>query len=148
GIREQLYQEKLAALPAHQRAAVEKPEAERSLDEVETAFAAQPALEVTDHDVYNRLVDLHPDKRVAAGKILTELAESRLDLNYTQRYKRDANFDYWKLRAEFEQTDTAVEARRKMFQAKEARNNQDLARSVELYEEGFVKWKEVLDTYP
>jgi hypothetical protein len=148
GIREELYQEKLAALPAHQRAAVEKPQEERTIDENETAFAAQPALQVTDHDVYVRLVEREPEKRVEAGRILTQLAADRLDLTYTQRYKRDANFDYWQLRAEFEQTDTAVEARRKMFEAKQALENQDPVKAVELYDEGFVKWKEVLDTFP
>ena len=148
GLREKIYQERLAKLSDQQRAAVEKPFAERTVEESQLAYEVEPGLNVTDHDVYNRLVEEDPNNRIEAGRIVNRLVDTRLDLNYTQRYKQDANYDYWALRAEFEQTDTAVEARRKMFEAKQALRNQDDDTAVKLYEEGFLLWKEVLDRFP
>lgn len=98
--------------------------------------------------MFERIVSKHPEKRKEAGVLVARLSERRMDYTYTQRYKRDANFDYWQLRAEFEQTDIAVAAREKMFQAKQARDNQDDQVAVQLYEEGFELWKEVLDRFP
>ncbi len=148
GLREKISKERVEALPAAQRTAVEKPLEERTFEESELVYQLDSVLRVTDYDVYERIVKEMPEQRVEAGRIVSRLAESRLDLNFTQRYKQDANYDYWALRADFEQTDTAVAARRKMFEGKQAMRNQDDQLAIELYEEGFRKWKEVLDTFP
>lgn len=148
GVRERIREEKAAALPEAARFALNKAPDERSSTEAEVAYNAEQSLSVTDQEVFERIVSKHPEKRKEAGVLVARLSERRMDYTYTQRYKRDANFDYWQLRAEFEQTDIAVAAREKMFQAKQARDNQDDQVAVQLYEEGFELWKEVLDRFP
>ncbi|HEY3393680.1 MAG TPA: hypothetical protein VGK58_13300, partial [Lacipirellulaceae bacterium] len=71
-----------------------------------------------------------------------------LVLQYTRNYKRDANYDYWMTRCEFEQTDNAVTARRLMFEANNAFKQADLLTAKKLYEEGFAKWRLVIDEFP
>ncbi|MCO6044219.1 hypothetical protein NG895_09900 [Aeoliella sp. ICT_H6.2] len=149
GLREKLVEEKREALPEEQQAALAKSMEERNAEEVQLAYQAEQAIEVNDKEFVDRLAKEKPELRKEAGILARQLVEERTNLIYTRRYKSDANYDYWALRAEFEQTDTAVEARRKMFEAKQAfadRQAPELAK--QLYEEGFDKWREVLETYP
>src|SRR5690606_15922695 len=126
-----------------------KPMAERNEAEYNLAAEAQMAIEVSDAEFVDRIAQENPELRKQAGILARQLADERTNLIFTDRYKSDANFDYWALRAEFEQTDTAVEARRKMFEAKKAFDDRQAAEeSKELYEQGFDKWRELVDTYP
>jgi hypothetical protein len=63
-------------------------------------------------------------------------------------YKRDANYDYWQTRADFEQTDDALQAREKMHLAKQARQEADVVQAKRLYEDGFALWRKVIDKFP
>lgn len=149
GLRDEMVAERREMLSSEQLAAYEKPPEERNQSEWELAQEAEAALQVSDFDFVERLAELKPELRKQAGLLATRLADRRIDLIYTQRYKRDANYDYWALRAEFEQTDTAVEARRNIYQAKQAFDeDQDFQTAKQLYEEGFAKWREVLDRFP
>lgn len=149
GLREKMVQEKRDALSDEQRAALDKPIEKRNNDEAQLAYEAEQTIEVSDMEFVERLAKDKPELNKEAGILARKLVDERTNLIYTRRYKNDANYDYWALRAEFEQTDTAVEARRKMFEAKQQfteRQADDEAKR--LYEEGFQKWREVLDTYP
>src|SRR5690606_317994 len=148
GVRERIREEKREALPEAAKAALAKSPEERNPEEAELAYNAEQSLNVSDQEVFGRIVSEHPDKRKEAGVLLARLSERRMDLTFTQRYKRHANFDYWKLLPEVEQTDIAVAAREKMFQAKQARDNQDDQLAIQLYEEGFELWQEVLNRFP
>lgn len=149
GVREQMVEEKRAKLTDEQRAALDKPMAERNEAEYNLASQAEMAIEVTDAEFIDRIAKDNPELRKQAGILARQLADERTNLIFTERYKSDANFDYWALRAEFEQTDTAVEARRKMFEAKKAFQDRQAAEEAkELYEQGFAKWRELVDQYP
>ncbi|WP_442481776.1 hypothetical protein [Aeoliella sp. SH292] len=149
GVREQMVEEKRAKLSDEQRAALDKPMAERNEAEYNLASQAEMAIEVTDAEFIDRIAKDNPELRKQAGILARQLADERTNLIFTERYKSDANFDYWALRAEFEQTDTAVEARRKMFEAKKAFQDRQAAEEAkELYEQGFAKWRELVDQYP
>lgn len=148
-LRDEIETEKQAELTPEQREALEKPKEERSDVEWELAREAEQATEISDQEFVERLAKQEPELRKEAEILARQLADQRTNLIFTQRYKSDANYDYWALRAEFEQTDTAVEARRKMFQAKQAYADRQAAKeSKQLYEQGFQKWRELVDTYP
>lgn len=148
-LREQIENEKRDKLTEKQQEALAKSEDDRSDVEWELAREAEQALEVTDGEFIDRLTKQDPLLRKKAEILARELADQRTNLLFTQRYKSDANYDYWELRAEFEQTDTAVEARRKMFEARRAYvDRQAAVESKQLYEQGFQKWRELVDTYP
>ena len=149
GLRDKMTEEKRAKLSDEERAALDKPRDERDGVEFELAYKAEQTIQVGDLELVNRIAEVEPDLRKQASLLASRLADERTNLIFTQRYKTDANYDYWALRAEFEQTDVAVEARRKMFEAKQAYDdNQDRETAKRLYEEGFQKWRELVDTYP
>ncbi len=147
-LREQMVEEKRDQLTSEQRAAVAKPIEDRSDVEMSLAYEAEQAVQVSDYEFVERLAKDKPDLRKRASMLASQLADQRTNLIFTQRYKTDANYDYWALRAEFEQTDTAIEARRKMFDAKQAFDDRQAAEEAKLlYEQGFEKWRELVDKF-
>jgi len=149
GLREQLIEKKREALTPEELAALDKPKEERGDQEHQLAYKANQAVEVLDIELVEAIAKQKPELRKEASLLAAWLANKRVDLIFTERYKSDSNFDYWKLRAEFEQTDTAVEARRNIFEGNQAfTEDQDAEKAMQLYEKGFAKWREVLDTYP
>ncbi len=149
GLRSKLLEERRSTLSAKQRAAIDKPDNERSRDDWNQAYEAKELLLVTDQDIVDRILEKNPQLRKQAGSLGSEIANLRVDLIYTQRYKDMANYDYWKLRAEFEQSDEAVKARQKMYLAKkESADGQSPIEARKLYEEGFALWRQVLDQFP
>lgn len=148
-LREEMVAEERAKLTDVQRAALDTAPEQRTPEQWDLMSQVGPQVEITDQELVQRIAEEHPDVRKKAGILVRQLAETRTDLIYTQRYKDNANYDYWKLRAEFEQSETAVEARRKMFEAEQAfTNDQAAEKSKQLYEEGFDKWHELLEQYP
>ena len=149
GLKEKMLEERRAALTEEQRKAVDTEPDNRADDQWALFHEVEPTLHLSDLELVQRMSEENPDIRKQASMLAQKLAEERTNLVYTDRYKSDANYDYWALRAEFEQTDTAVEARRKMFEANQAwKDDQDLVKAKQLYDEGFVKWNELLDTFP
>jgi hypothetical protein len=148
GIRETLAEEKLAALTAEEREIHETPIAELPESQHIRWHEIAEKLTVTDRDVAERIAADQPDQAKEALRLVNELEREDLRLRYTINYKRDSNYDYWATRAEFEQTDNALQARERMFRGREAFLEQDLLTAKNLYEEGFAKWRLVLDEFP
>ncbi|QDU57458.1 ICP22 family protein [Aeoliella mucimassa] len=149
GLRDKMVEERRAQLSEAQRTALHTPEDKRTDEQWALAGEAEQAIQVNDLQLAKRLESEHPELRKQVGILVQKLADMRTNLIFTDRYKSDANYDYWKLRAEFEQTDTAVEARSKIFEGKKAwKENQDTVTAKKLYDEGFVLWNEVLQNFP
>jgi hypothetical protein len=71
-----------------------------------------------------------------------------LRLRYTINYKSDSNYDYWYTRAKMEQTADALAAREAMFNASRTFKQGDPFGARKLYEQGFAKWRQVIDAFP
>lgn len=143
-----------ASLTDEQRAAYETPAQERSAEQGELARQAEFQLEPESQSIVELIVNWahendQPELRLEALHQGEKLAKLNDRLRKTLSYKQTANYDYWKLRCEFEQSPPAVEARRFCYQGKRAMiDDADPERSKELYARGFEQWKVVLDTYP
>ena len=149
GLRDKMVEERRAALTDEQRAALEIEPSDRDDNDWQIAQQAEQAILVDNLQLVKRIAKETPELRKKSSILAQQLADQRINLVFTDRYKADSNYDYWLLRAEYEQTDIAVEARRKMFEGKQAfENDQDTVKSKQLYDEGFAKWREVLDTFP
>ena len=103
---------------------------------------------VTDRDVAERIAREQPADEKQALQLANDLDRTAQELQYTINYKRDANYDYWQTRADFEQTDNALAAREFMFDARQAFEDADLPRAKQLYQQGFAKWRLVIDEFP
>lgn len=148
GVRQQLAEEKQNSLTDEERKLLEAPPESITAEQSNKLYEARAKLEVTDRDVATRIAREHPELEKQAFQLASELERQDTLLQYTINYKRDANYDYWQTRADFEQTQNALDARRLMFEARKAREEADVEKARKLYEEGFKKWRLVIDEFP
>jgi hypothetical protein len=148
GTREKLAEEKLAALTPEERKLLETPQDQLTVEQSEQRYLIEQKPNVTDREVAERIADEKPDVANEALKLASDIERKATELQYTINYKRDANYDYWQTRADFEQTDNAIAAREKMYQADQAFRRADVVTAKKHYDEGFAKWQQVLEAFP
>lgn len=147
--REQLKKDKRDALTSEERQLLDLPTEQLKPEQYGQLSDVKGKVVVTDRDVAERIAHEKPEEANNALKLASELQREELRLDYTKNYRRDSNYDYWETRCAFEQTPNALEAREMMFLAKQAfRDKQDLNSAKRLYDEGFAKWKLVIDEFP
>jgi hypothetical protein len=148
GVRDKLVDEKRAALSPADREILDLPKDKLSAEQAEKRYQLEPKVLVSDREVAERIARDEPAKKNQALQLASEIERQDRTLQYTINYKRDANYDYWKTRAEFEQTPSALTARTRMFEARKAFREADLPNAKRLYQEGFKEWRAVIDKFP
>jgi hypothetical protein len=148
GTRDKLVAEKRAALPPDDREALDTPKEKLKPEQMDKHYRAEQKIQVSDREVANRIAQEKPADKNQADQLASEIERQDKVLQFTINYKRDANYDYWKTRADFEQTANALQAREKMFAARKAFRDADLPKAKQLYQEGFAKWRAVIDEFP
>ncbi len=145
GVREKIYRERYEALRPIEREAYETLVADRTERQHQLAVDAQEKLDISHSEVAARVP--RPD-RERAIELAERIAGLEERIQQTNRYRQIVNYDYWRLRCQVEQTPSAVAAREFIYKAEQALAAGDLPESVELYGEGFAKWRQVLDEHP
>jgi hypothetical protein len=148
GTREELAKEKRDALTAEERQILDTPAEKLTPQQSEKLYTLQEKTTVTDREVALRIAREMPAEEKQALQLANNLERTAQELQFTINYKRDANYDYWQNRADFEQTDDALAAREFMFNARRAFEDADLLRAKQLYQQGFAKWRQVIDAFP
>jgi hypothetical protein len=148
GTRGKLVEEKRAALTPEERQLLDTPIEKLTPEQAEKRYQAEPKLIVTDREVAERIAHEQPANSNQALQLASEIERQDQLLTYTVNYKRDANYDYWQTRADFEQTPSAIAARTKMFEARKAFREADLPKAKKLYQDGFAEWRAVIDKFP
>lgn len=152
GIRAEMLAEKRAALLPAQRDALNKAPEDRKGKEVQLADQAEESLKLTLLSVASRVVG---PKRHQAKK-LAEEADAREQMALCiSRYRLIVNFDCWKARCHAEQLPSTLLARRLLFAANEElrkgrlnSNSDDEPGAKQLFEQGFLAWKESFAACP
>lgn len=148
GVKAKLVEEKRATLTDEERKILDTPPKELKPEEAEKRYQLDQKIVVTDRDIADRIAREQPASANHAQQLASDIERQDRQLQFTINYKRDANYDYWQTRAEFEQTRQAIAARTKMFEARTAFRDADLPTAKKLYEEGFADWRKVLDKFP
>jgi len=87
--------------------------------------------------------------RKRAWEVATELSRYETRATFIKRYQDVINFEYWKTRAEIEQTLHAIRARKYLYDANKAfRDKNDLNLSRELYDNAWDLWAVIFDVHP
>ncbi len=113
GLRKKLAEEKRQALKPEERQLLDAPHEKLKPEQVPQRSELESKVAVTDRDVAQRIAREQPAKANQALQLASQIARQDTLLQYTINYKRDANYDYWQTRADFEQTPDALEAREK-----------------------------------
>jgi chemotaxis protein histidine kinase CheA len=145
GLHAKIHEEKFKTLTDQQRSALETPADKRTDKEIQAAAQAEAQLEISTEEIANRVP---AEKRAQAKKLAAVAQENELIAVDIRRSRDIVNFAYWKLRSEVEQEEDALAAREAIFKGtlrfREAAN----VAAKELFHEGFLKWRSVIDRYP
>jgi hypothetical protein len=145
GLREEIRQKKREQLTAKQLAAYETPPEKRTDQQYQLAAEAEERLQVTHEEVARKIKGPH---RAEAKKLAGEAAKHEQTAVYIHRYRDTVNFNYWRLRAEVEQSDEALQARKFIYQGNQAFRDADLNAARTAYDQGLLLWRQVLDKFP
>lgn len=145
GLRDKMIEERRDRLTAEEREALELPSEERTEKQHQLAGEAERKLRVTYAEVAERLSG---DQRSLCLELSKRLADEQEAANRVLRYRTIVNFEYWRRRAQVEQSSQALEARQLVFEGGGAFGEADLQKARQLYEAGLAKWREVLDMFP
>jgi hypothetical protein len=149
GARDQLTAQKRSRLSAEDQKLLEIPPDKMTAAEQERAYLIGGSLQVTDRGVAEWIAQQRPEIGNQAQQLANTLIRERQRLNFTIQYKQDANYDYWQTRCDYEQTPEALAAHELMYRARRAfRDDADMLTAKQLYEQGFAKWRLVLDKFP
>jgi len=149
GIRAKMLEEKRQELTPDERQLLDTPAGQVKPDQAEHRYALDQRMQITDREVAERIAHDSPANEKQALLLANELERLETQLQYTINYKRDANYDYWQTRADFEQTTNALEARRLMFEARKKMDyDADPTTAKKLYDRGFAEWRKVIDKFP
>jgi len=142
---DQIEQEKRAELTAEQRQVLEIPSSERTAEQQQLAEEAEQQIKVTNEEVARRLDGAD---RTKAIDLIKRMAAKQRVAKVIGRYRDPVNFDYWQLRANIEQDDLTLSARKLIYDGSQAFADGDLEPARKLYDRGLQAWREVLDKYP
>ncbi len=145
GLREKIVAEKRTALTKSQREALDTPAEKRTGKQFELALQAQEAIQVTHNEVARKI---NGPKRKEALKLAKDAADHAQLALYIHRYREVVNFVYWRLRAQVEETDDMLTARKLIHQGDQWYSEGDLMAARTAYAQGLAGWRKVLDKAP
>ncbi len=149
GVRAEIVAEKRAKLPKDMLAAMGVPENLRSEQQNMLASDGQAQLEVTMDEIAARVAEKNPDKAGDANRLANRIKELNDRIFLINNNRQVANYEYWKTRCDFEQTADALRARELAYLGNQAfKEDADLLKARELFEESFDLWANVYEAFP
>jgi hypothetical protein len=145
GVRERIKAEKVAALTAEERESLDIPDEELTPEMFETQMKALAETAVSHREVAEAAP---PENQETATRLAGRLADHEELSRHISQYRSIVNYDYWEIRCEAEQTKTAVDARKCIYDARKLEDQADLEAARVTYEEAWRVWRSIFDQYP
>ena len=145
GVRDEIREEKKAALPTELRRALEKPANELDMATSNQHYQAKGMIEPQYMETAERAP---PAKTVEARRLATALAVLQQRVNLTETSRRIVNFNFWRDRSESGATDTNTAARKHLFEARQLFAKPDLEGAKAKFEQSFKEWAQIFDKWP
>jgi hypothetical protein len=148
GLKKILLEEAQAKLTPQQQKVLKEPPAQPSSEESILVSEVQELLNITPQKVADRIAKDHPDKASEARILAKQIADDNARARAISINRDVANFEYWRVRCDIEQTSEALRARELAHEANRAFLDADLEKARKLYEESFTQWAAALDQVP
>lgn len=147
GARNQLRQEKTAALKPEERTLLDKPADQRSFEEgMQAIYEIGPKIAVSADEVVTRA---SPNNRTLAREVADRIANLNDVKQTTTSYRNIVNYEYWEARSNAEQLDIALNARELVQKADKIRKRAgELSQAKRMYEEAWKNWAVLFEKYP
>ncbi len=142
---QKLLAERIAQLTPEEIAASEKPELDRTLDEMFMAHKAETLFTVPPDEVARALPE---EKRVQAFEMAQRLSAAKDKIQHIDIYANQVNYSYWEARCEAEQEDAAILARTSMYEANQLLDRGELDAAIAKYDEAWKAWDDLFNKFP
>ncbi len=143
-IKKGIIDRRFARLPEDLKAAYNKPAEERSAEEADKAFEATRMLTPTLKEV---IAEAPKDLQPRFLQKEAEIASREEKFRIANIYRDNVNYGYWQTRAEVEQRENTVEARRRLYTANKLIDSADVKGAIENYEAAWKLWDEAFRKY-
>lgn len=127
GVRDELYQQRVAKLPADDQRILKMPADQRQLEDNSELVRIEAQVIVYEHEIADRA---SAENRVAAQNLLRELADGEFRRRQMDNYRDTVNYNYWRDFTNMESTVPAVLARQAAYEAAKL-NRQGVLESFE-----------------
>lgn len=144
-LRDRLTAEKRNKLSEEEQAALNSPPASRSDQEHQLAFTASMSMVVPHGELAERV---DPDKREEARKLAAEATRLEMLASVIRRDRDVVNYNYWRNRCKMEKSDSALEARRLIYEAKRDYEETRIEAARQKYDRAFEHWHKTLEEFP
>jgi hypothetical protein len=148
GLEAKMKEEALASLTPEQRKIYEQPPANPTPEESKRQTEVADATNITVDKLAARIAKDHPDQAAQARRIATRIHEAERRVRSIESSLDVANFDYWRIRGDLEQTPEALEGHRLAHEANRTFQEADPEGAKELYERSFDAWAKALEQFP
>jgi hypothetical protein len=145
GTEEKIREEKITKLSKREQAALNTPVDKRNADQQSLMYTVDDKIKVRPIDLAEKADEA---KRPQALALADEVASAENLSGIIDRYRQIVNFEYWRLRCEVERNEDTLAARKLVHQANKDFEAARISESVKLFEEGFQKWRSVIDKFP
>ena len=140
--REALSEDLLAALEMTRKQLAGKEDLHRLHAE------ASSRLEINPQDFVDYVAEHTPEKSLAARKLGNRIAENESHMSLVRSNRQTANYGFWEMRCELEQTTEALRAHERAYTGNRAFQEGDLIEARQKYEESMDLWAQVFELYP
>lgn len=145
GAREEILAEKKEKVSPEALEALELPWHERTIEQSAMALLADRRMRVEFDDIAKRAPT---DKKNEVARLVRQGKQLEATADAIDNYQEQVNYQYWKLRCEIEQSQTAIDARKYLYAAEEAYKVADLEGMRENYESAWTEWAKIFNDYP
>ena len=148
GALEQAIQERKDALTPEQMALLQKPATGLTDEESQQRYQILDDIVVDPSELATYIAQNSPELAAEARRLSNRVVANDLKLRMTRTNEGVVNYNYWDTRCKLEQTVAALKARDRSYEARRVfKNEADLLRARELYEESFAEWAKVFEEF-
>jgi hypothetical protein len=148
GLKERMEEEAKAKLTPDQREALAGLPGNPTPEQTQAYSDALEATNITPEKVAARIAAEQPQKAAQARRIAKDIHDAQRRVALIESNRDVANYEYWQIRCDLEQTPEAIEAHEKARDAKHQFNQANPERARELYEQSLELWAKALAKFP
>ncbi len=142
---QQAREERRKQLTDSEVAALNKDAVDRSFDEILMAQRAEDMMKV---DMKEVVTNLPKDKQTRAFQLADRINQAEQYIMHIEVYRNQINYEYWRVRCDAEQEDSAIVARTNMYDANQLLDKGDLDAALKKYEVAWKAWDELFNRFP
>lgn len=148
GALEKAITEQKDALTAEQLELLQRPANGLTDEESQERYSLLDQIVVDPQELATYIAKNTPELAAEARRLSNKVVANDLKLRMTRSNSDVVNFAYWDTRCKLEQTVAALKARDRAYEARRVfKNDADLLKARELYEESFAEWAKVFEEF-